>query len=338
MKFSKVPPRAEYLINFFEEGLSSLGAVCERSWHDRLEVLAEGDAARLWRNEGDFFSGELHFSNGGLPETGDPETEVFPGCPLTFQLVEAIWAHNVIRSLACLSTGSILKPPAQDVAQKLWTAQFGPCADWRLTTPFRLAWSFSLVIALRCEIQAIDQSWSCHRLAFTLPDGERDASLESILEQLSPVETRPEGSDWPAEDDFAVSDWIGQALLSDLAPELSRIKERQQNFLRRELSRIDSYFENYSRELHSRMARQRKEDAIKRYADRLEATRIEHHRRRTDQIERHTIHLLPHVDAVLAVAEPALVATVSCRAGRAERSTRAMFVPRTRRWHSSGNG
>lgn len=333
MKFSKIPARTEYLIDFFEEGLSALGAICERSWHDRLEVLAEGETARLWRNEDDFFSGELHFSNGGLPETANPETEVFPGAPLTFQLVETIWAHNAVHSRACLSTGDILKPPAQDVAQKLWQAQFGPCADWRLVTPFRPAWSFSLVIALRCEIQAIDQSWSCHRLAFTLPGGERDGSLESTLEQMSPTETVAEGPDWPAADRLAVSDWIGRALVNELAPELSKIKERQQTFLRRELSRIDSYFENYSRELHSRMGRQRKEDAVKRYADRLEATRVEHNRRRADQIERHTIHLLPHIDAALMVAEPALVATVGCRAGRAERSTRAIFIPRARRWH-----
>jgi hypothetical protein len=333
MKFSKIPPRPEYLIDFFEEGLSSLGAVCERSWHDRLEVLAEGDAARLWRNEGGLFSGELYFRDGSLPEAGNPETEVFPGCPLTFHLVEALWARHTTHSRVCLSSGGVIKAPAQDVLQKLWQAQFGPCADWRVT-PFLPAWSFSLVVALRCEIQAIDQSWSFHRLAFTLPSGERDASLEFVLEQLSPVDLVGEGPDWPAVDASVVPDWIGRALLSELAPELSKIKERQQHFLRRELSRIDHYFENYSRELHKRMGRQRKEDAIKRYADRLEATRVEHNRRRTDQIERHTIHLLPHVDAALMVAEPALVATVSCRAGRAERSTRAIFVPRTRHWHS----
>lgn len=196
MKFQKIPPRPEYLIDFFEEGLASLGAVCERSWHDRLEVLAEGEAARLWRHEGGWFSGELRFRDGSSPEAGDPDTEIFPGCPLTFKLVDALWAHHMPHSRACLSTGSILKPPALDVAQKLWQAQFGPCADWS-ATPFLPAWIFSLVIAF----------------------------------------------------------------------------------------------------------------------------------------ERHTIHLLPHVDALLTVAEPALVSTVSCRAGRAERSVRATFVPRTRRWH-----
>jgi hypothetical protein len=337
MKFQKIPPRPEYLIDFFEEGLSSLGAVCERSWHDRLEVLAEGEAARLWRNDGDLFSGELGFRDGSSPEAGNPETEVFPGCPLTFRLVEALWAHHAAHSRVCLSTGGVMKPPAHDVAQKLWQAQFGPCADWRLTTPFRPAWIWSLVIALRCEIQATDQNWSCHRLAFTLPSGERDGALEFALEQLSPVERVPEEPDWPVLDFSAVSDWMERALLSDLAPELSKIKERQQNFLRRELSRVDEYFGNYSRELHQRMVRQRREDAIRRYADRLEATRVEHNRRRTDQIERHTIHLLPHVDALLTVAEPALVSTVSCRAGRAESSVRATFVPRTRRWHRAAS-
>ena len=246
MKLPKIPPRAEYLIAFFEEGLPDLGAVCERSWHDRLEVLAEGEAARLWRNDGGLFSGELHFRDGSLPEAGKAETEVFPGCPLTFQLVEALWAHHIAHSRACLSTGSTIKPPAQDVAQKLWQAQIGPCADWR-ATPFLPAWIFSLVIALRCEIQATDQSWSCHRLAFTLPSGERDGALEFALEQLSPVEPLAEEPHWPAVDFSAVPDWIGRALLSDLAPELSKIKERQQNFLRRELSRIDEYFGNYSR-------------------------------------------------------------------------------------------
>ena len=48
-------------MDFFEEGLLSVGAVCERSWHDRLEVLAEGDAALLLTNDADLFSGELYF-------------------------------------------------------------------------------------------------------------------------------------------------------------------------------------------------------------------------------------------------------------------------------------
>jgi len=62
MKFPKIPAQAEYLMEFFEESLHSLGAICERSWHDRLEVLAEGDAAHLWQKDDDLFSGSLSFA------------------------------------------------------------------------------------------------------------------------------------------------------------------------------------------------------------------------------------------------------------------------------------
>ena len=60
-------------MDFFEEGLLSLGAVCERSWHDRLEILAEGDAARLWRKDGELFSGELSFRDAASVDTGNPD-------------------------------------------------------------------------------------------------------------------------------------------------------------------------------------------------------------------------------------------------------------------------
>jgi hypothetical protein len=337
MKFPKTPSRAEHLMDFFEEGLLSLGAVCERSWHDRLEILAEGEAARIWEKDGDIFTGELSFRDAGSADAGNPELEVFPGCPLTFQLVEALWHRLVAHSRVCLAAGISVKMPATGVAEKLWQAQFGTCAGWQ-ATPFVPTWAFSIVAAARCEVQAIDQSWSSHRLAFTLPEGERDSSLEFALDQMSPVEPVGEKSDWPGLDLAAVSNWIGQALTMDLAPELTKIKERQQLFLRRELTRIDEYFENYARELSERVSRQRSEEAIKRSADRLEATRVEHNRRRTDQIERHTIHLLPHVDALLTVAEPAFSAKVSWRAGREERIVPSLFVPRTRRWHSRGEG
>jgi hypothetical protein len=331
MKFPRIPPRAEHLIDFFEEGLHSVGAVCERSWHDRLEVLAEGEAALLLRNDGDLFSGELYFRDAGSPDSGSPDIEIFPGCPLAFRLAEALWRRLLAHSRVCLSRGISLKAPTTEVADKLWQAQFGSFAGWH-ATPFVPAWIYSVVVAVRCEIQANDQSWSSHRLALTLPDGERDPSLEFALEQMSPVEEV--GIDWPALDPASLPDWIGRALNVELAPQLTKVKERQQLFLRRELNRIDEYFENYARELRERSDRQQKAEAIKRYADRLEATRLEHIRRRTDQVERHTIHVRPHVDAVLTVAEPAFAASVTWRSGREERITRALFVPRTRRWHA----
>jgi hypothetical protein len=333
MKFPKIPARAEHLMEFFEEGLHSLGAICERSWHDRLEVLAEGEAALLWRKDDELFSGELLFRDAGSADPANVETEVFPGCPLTFRLVEALWHRHLAHSRACLSQGVGVKAPFSDVAAKLWQAQFGFHASWQ-AAPFLQTSIFSVVAAVRCEVQAHDQSWSSHRFAFTLPAGERDASLEFALEQMSGVE--PVEVAWPALDPDVISDWLGRALSSELAPEFSKIKERQQLFLRRELNRVDEYFENYARELRERMDRQHKEEAIKRYANRLEATRLEHNRRRTDQIEHHTIHVVPHVDALLTVAEPAFATHVTWRAGREERTAPAIFVPRTRRWHACG--
>jgi hypothetical protein len=333
MKFPKVPAGREHLIEFFEEGLHSLGAICERSWHDRLEVLAEGDAARLWREDGELFSGEVYFRDTSSPDAANAPTEVFPGCSLTFRLVEALWRRYLGHSRVCLSPDISTKAPSHEVADKLWQAQFGPHAGWR-TTPFLRTWIFSAVAAVRCEVQASEQSWSSHRFAFTLPNGERDNSLEFTLEQLIQVE--PAETEWPSLNSNAMADWVGGALHSELALELSRIKERQQRFLRRELHRVDEYFENYARELRERMDRQHKEEAMKRYADRLEATLLEHNRRRTDQIERHTIRVVPHVDALLTVAEPAFGTQVFWQHGRDERIAFALFVPRTRRWYLRG--
>ena len=330
MKFLKIPGRAEHLMEFFEEGLHSLGAICERSWHDRLEVLAEGDAARLWREDGELFSGEVYFRDTGSPNPANTQIEVFPGCPLTFRLVEALWRKHLAHSRVCLSPEINVKAPSNDVADKLWQAQFGAHGGWR-TTPFLRTWIFSVVSAVRCEVQANDQSWSSHRFAFTLPNGERDKSLEFALEQMIQVE--PVETDWPPLDPNAVAEWIARALHSELVLELSKIKERQQLLLRRELHRIDEYFENYGHELQERLGRQHKEETAKRYADRLEAARLEHNRRRTDQIERHTIHVVPHIDALLIVAEPAFGTRVSWQAGREERTASALFAPRTRRWH-----
>jgi hypothetical protein len=226
-----------------------------------------------------------------------------------------------------------VKAPANDVAEKLWQAQFGASTGWRLA-PFIPAWSFSFVASVRCEVQAIDQTWSYHRLAFTHPAGEQDGSLEYALEQLARLEHS--SLDWPELDPTVLSQWIARAIDNELTPELVRIKERQRLYLGRELSRIDDYFEDYSRELRDRMDHQKKDEARRRYADRLEATRVEHQRRRADQIDRHTIVVVPHLDAMLTVAEPAFRTSVTWRAGREERCAPAFFVPRTRRWFKNG--
>jgi len=87
MKLSRIKTRSEQLVEFCEEALRSFGAVSERSWYDRLEVLAEGETAHLLQNDADFFSGELRFHEAGLSQASNTGIEVFPGCPLIFRLV-----------------------------------------------------------------------------------------------------------------------------------------------------------------------------------------------------------------------------------------------------------
>ena len=80
MKFSRIQPRGEQLLQFFEEGLQSLGAISERPWHNRLEVLAEGETALLLQNDSELFSGELYFHDAAGPASDIRGIQVFPGC------------------------------------------------------------------------------------------------------------------------------------------------------------------------------------------------------------------------------------------------------------------
>lgn len=331
MKFPKIPARPAPLIDFFEEGLAALGAVCERPWHDRMEVLAEGDAARLWHADGALFAGEVHFPASSSSGGRDAATEVFAGCPLTFHLVEALWARHAGSFRACLSDGLSPKPPEMAVALKLWQAQFGPCARWQ-AAPMRRAWHLSAVAPVRCEVQAIDQSWTFHRLAFALSSGERDAALESAMDHFTPCEGFDAAPAWPEIDREWLAARVNSALTAELAPDLDAIKRRQEHYLRRELARVDGYFEHYAQELEARRQRQRKEETVVRYGQRIEAARAEHQRRRADQIERHAIRVMPRVDGLLLLAEPAFATRVEWRAGHEHHSAGAVFLPRARRW------
>ena len=55
MKLNRATHDPGQLLEFYEEGLTALGALCERTWHDRLEVVAEGR-----RDELDAFRAALH--------------------------------------------------------------------------------------------------------------------------------------------------------------------------------------------------------------------------------------------------------------------------------------
>lgn len=332
MKLHRLAHDPAMLIDFFEEGLTALGAVCERSWHDRLELVAEGRAASLWNPAGDFVEKQLRFVP--LDATGgrDAGTEVFPGCPLTFQLAETLRGGTLQVERAVLQPFDQNRPPSCDAVERLWHAQFPACPRWRLEGPFHSTWHFSVLLLARCEIQAIDQQWSLHRLALSFADGWRDDSLAEKLD-FAAVNPRPDETlSWPALDLAHWQERIAAALNEDLTGDLARIRARQANFLRRELDRIDDYFENYERELQQRVGRSRSHDAQSKLEQRLAAARLEHERRRSDQVQRHEIRVIPYLDGLLLVAESAWGATVSWDEHHQARRAAAHFLPRARKW------
>lgn len=320
------------MADFFEQGLARLGAICERTWHDRLELLAEGAAARLWSAGEELQALELHF-----PETAGPlhaAIDIFPGCPLTFRLAEILWQQlpNECKiAIAGPSEGQ--HAPAAEVAHKTWHQQH-PQKARASFGPFCKTWHFTLVASLRCEVQAIEQHWSAHRIALAWPGGERDAWLEHNLEQIDPLPMPLSGPPpaWPAAAPEVIRPLLEHLLLEDLASELTSITARQQRYLARELTRIDAYFADYARELRQRARRRASTASGPRYEQRLEAAAAEHARRREDQLRRHEITIAPHLDALLWLAEPAWESRLAWRDGRAAQSRTAVYLPRLRRW------
>jgi len=332
MKLHRLAHDPGMLIEFFEEGLTTLGAVCERSWHDRLELVAEGRAASLWNASDDVIEKALRFVPVDAPGGRDADTEVFPGCPLTFRLAETLRSGTLQVERVALERFEQARPPSCDAVERIWHAQIPACPRWRLEVPFQPTWHFSLLFLARCEIQAIDQQWSLHRLALSFSDGERDDSLAEKLD-FAAVNARPEETlSWPALDLARWPERVAAALSAELADDLNRIRARQSNYLRRELDRIDDYFENYQRELQHRVGRSRSQDAQSKLEQRLAAARLEHERRRNDQVQRHEIRVISHLDKLLLVAEPAWGAIVCWEKHRQDHRVAAHFLPRSRRW------
>lgn len=332
MKLDRLAYSPGILIDFFEEGLTALGSLCARPWHDRLEVLAEGPSARLWNPAGTLHDAELQFVPVDATGARDPAREVFPGCPLTSGLAEALRAVPLPLERAVLAAADAhARPPDTAVLEKLWRGQFPDTARWRLDAPVTPNRHFSLVALARCEIQAIDQHWTLHRVAMALPGGERDENLAHHLGFARVVQ--PSATiDWPPPDPAQWSVLLKCAFEQDLASELAVIRGRQAMHLGRELARIDGYFERYGREL---AARAKRSGGKIKTADRLGAAQAEHARHRADQVARHEITVCPHLDALLLVAEPAWRATLHLeRAHQHPQNLVARFVPRSRRWEA----
>lgn len=334
MKLERLPYDSRAVLEFYAETLGALGAVAEQTWHDRLEVLAEGDSAKIWKEDGGLHSAELHFAAADATEARDAAREVFPGCPLTFRLAEALLGPLAGLSLErlVLARDSGGRPPEPAVAEKHWRAQHPRTGKWRLASDFRADHHFSLVALARCEIQAIDQHWSMHRLAVSLASGETDEHLAQAIAfaQAERETTLPPA--WPQPDPARWGGLLRSAIEQGLAAELAGIRARQEASLRRELDRIDSYFEDYTRELQGRARRGDKESGQAKFAERLAAAAAEHSRRRADQIARHEIRVLPRIDALLLVAEPAWRAQVQTERDHQSETASALYVPRLRRW------
>jgi hypothetical protein len=333
MKLDRLTYDPGALVNFYEEGLAALGTLCERTWHDRLEVVAEGEAAKLWNSDGALHEIELTFVPAGATAARDAVREVFPGCPLTFRLAETLRPSPLPLERIALAGDPRAHAPDPAVAEKLWRVQFPDTTRWRLMQPFKGGYHFSLVGLARCEIQAIDQHWSLHRVAISLPNGEPDDSLarEFSFAQADP-EASAAASAWPTPEPARWQTFLRSALELDLAVELAAVRTRQENYLRRELDRIDEYFASYELELTGRAARVARQSAKVKTEDRLAAAKAEHTRRRADQVARHEIRVHPHLDALLLVAEPAWRGSVQVERARVAQTVEALFVPRARKW------
>ncbi|MBM3855661.1 MAG: hypothetical protein FJ399_21330 [Verrucomicrobia bacterium] len=329
MKLARIPYEPGAALDFYEDALTTLGALCARPWHDRLEVVAEGRAARLWKEDGTLHAAELHFTAPGATGVRDAAREVFPGCPLSFRLAEALRPATLALERVVLARDASHRAPDPLVAEKLWRLQFPDTARFRLTTPLIADWHYSLVALARCEVQAIDQHWALHRLALSLPDGALDEGLAREIGFARASHDPVAHPAWPTPDPAGWSKFLQQALAQDLAADLTDIRARQEQRLRHELERIDAYFETYAAELAARASR----SSSTRMTDRLAATKAEHVRHRADQIARHEIVVVPHLDALLLVAEPAWRATLHLeRAHHHAESPVVRFVPRARRW------
>src|SRR5437867_9182820 len=136
MKIGRLTPSPGTVADFYEEALTSLGALCERTWHDRLEVVAEGNSARLWNDVGALHEVELWFPPPEVTTPREAAKEVFPGCPLTFRLAEALRPTPLALDRVVLAGNAGEHPPAAGVAEKLWRAQFPETNRWQLTSPF----------------------------------------------------------------------------------------------------------------------------------------------------------------------------------------------------------
>ncbi len=332
MKLARSKHDPADLLGLFETGLTALGAITEQTWHNRLEVVAEGRASRFWRPDGALHEVELEFMAANESGPRDATREIFPGCPLIFQLTEALRASVDAPLRGQYEAPEAANPPALEVAEKAWRLQWPATRRWHLDSALVRTWHFSALLLVRCEIQAIDQHWSLHRLALSLPDGKLDEALAASVDLAQISWQPPQDIPWLTPDLTRLRATLRPALEAGLAGDLEPIRRRQEHYLRRELERIETYFTDYERELEARRKRQRAGEGRTKWEDRLAAAKAEHERRREDQVRRHEIRIIPHVDALAWIAETAWSGTITTLVDHHNSTTPATFVPRSRHW------
>jgi hypothetical protein len=331
MILTRLPHDLGSLVDFYQEALEHLGAACERTWFDRLEYVAEGHSARPWHDDGRACDGELHFPSPETEGPRDAQREVFPGCPLTFRLAESLRPSPLALERGMLAV-PLSPAPLPELAEKIWRAQWPSDSRWRMESPFVASFHFSLVALARCEIQAIDQHWSLHRLVLACPGGEPDPILAEKFDFMELTAETPANLTWPVVNPALWREQLNTVFLDELAAQLESIRRRQENSLGRELQRIDHYFAGYELELSGRARRSQSDSSKAKIDQRLNAARAEHARRRVDQVQRHEIRVIPRLDALLLLAEPAWKTTVMLTRPGEQRQQSAHFVPRARRW------
>ena len=186
---------------------------------------------------------------------------------------------------------------------------------------------------VRCEIQAIDQHWSLHRVAIALPGGEADEPLAREVALLEADLTRETEITWPRVEPARWWPLLQRRIESEMGPDVEAVRARQQQYLQREIERLDDYFKHYEQELTQRTSRGAASTV--KTGERLAAARAEHARRRLDQVARHEICVQPHLDALLLTAEPSWQATLEVEEQRSVQILSASFAPRARRWFRS---
>ena len=130
--------------------------MCERTWHDRLEVVAEGEAAKLWNPDGALHEIELAFAPADATAARDASARGVPRLPINVPP-----GGNPAPLPLAVGTVALPAKPAPTRLIRRWPKSSGARSFGHDTMaarrPFKGRLSFSLPGWRGAKIQAIDQ-------------------------------------------------------------------------------------------------------------------------------------------------------------------------------------